>query len=81
MSKTGITWTQNVFRYHKVKTNGAKGRLGKTIAAVLFELTAFNFFGKFNIFLHSHKGPNSLLEMGNIRAPITDNMSSVKVEM
>jgi len=38
-SKTCITWTQNVFRYHKVKTNGAKGRLWEKIAAVLFVLT------------------------------------------
>jgi len=28
-----------VFRYQKVKTNGAKGRLGEKIAAVLFVLT------------------------------------------
>jgi hypothetical protein len=28
-----------VFRYHKVKTNGAKGRLGEKIAAILFVLT------------------------------------------
>jgi hypothetical protein len=32
-------------------TNGAKGRLGKKITAVLFVPTAFNFFGQFNIFL------------------------------
>ncbi len=38
-SKTCITWTQNVFRYHEVKTNGAKGRLGEKIAAVIFVLT------------------------------------------
>jgi hypothetical protein len=28
-----------VFRYQKVKSNGAKGRLGEKIAAVLFVLT------------------------------------------
>ncbi len=52
MFKTCITWTQNVFRYHKVKTNKvkAKGRLGEKITAVLFVLTAFTFFGRFNIF-------------------------------
>jgi hypothetical protein len=50
MSKTCITWTQNVFRYHKVKTNGAKGRLEENIAALLFVLTAFTFFDRFNIF-------------------------------
>jgi len=50
MSKTCITWTQNVFRYHNVKTNGAKGRLEENIAAVLFVLTAFTFFDRFNIF-------------------------------
>jgi hypothetical protein len=42
--------TQNMFRCHKVKTSGAKGRLGENLAAVLFVLTAFNFFGRFNIF-------------------------------
>jgi hypothetical protein len=50
MSKTGITWTQNMIRYHKVKTNRTKGRLGGKIAAILFVLTAFNFFGQFNFF-------------------------------
>jgi hypothetical protein len=51
MSKTGITWTQNVIRYHQVKTNGARGRLEEKIAAVIFELTAFNFFGRCSSFL------------------------------
>jgi hypothetical protein len=32
------------------KTNGAKGRLREKIAAVLFVLTSFNFFARFNIF-------------------------------
>jgi hypothetical protein len=50
--KTCITWTQNVFRNHKAKTNKAKakGRLGEKITAVVFVLTAFPFFGQFNIF-------------------------------
>jgi hypothetical protein len=34
--------------YSKVKTNGAKGRLGEKIAAVL---PAFNFFDRLNNFL------------------------------
>jgi len=50
MSKTCITWTQNVIRNCKVKTKGAKGRLGEKIAAVLFVVTAFNLIGRFNIF-------------------------------
>jgi hypothetical protein len=50
MSKTQITWTQNMFRYHQEKTNRANGRLGEKITAVLFVLTAFNFFARFNIF-------------------------------
>ncbi len=29
MSTTCITWTQNMFRYHNVKTNGSEGRLSK----------------------------------------------------
>ncbi len=43
--KTCITWTQNVFRNHKAKTNKAKakGRLGEKITAVVFVLTAFTF--------------------------------------
>jgi len=41
-----------MIRYSKVKNNGAKGRLGKKIATVLFVLTVFNFFGRFNIFPH-----------------------------
>jgi hypothetical protein len=45
MSKTCITWTQNMIRYHKVKTKGAKGRLGEKIATILFVLTAINSFG------------------------------------
>jgi hypothetical protein len=49
MCKTCITWTQNVFRYQKVKTNGAKGRLGEKIIIILFVLTTFTFFGQFNI--------------------------------
>jgi hypothetical protein len=52
MSKTYITGTQNMIRYSKVKNNGAKGRLGEKIATVLFVLTVFNFFGRFNIFPH-----------------------------
>jgi hypothetical protein len=40
-----------IFRYNQVKINGANGRLGEKIAAVLFVLTAFNFFAQFNIFL------------------------------
>jgi len=51
MSQTQITWTQNMFRYHQVKTIGANGRLGEKITAVLLVLTAFNFFARFNIFL------------------------------
>jgi hypothetical protein len=43
MCKTGITWTQNVFRYHKEKTKGAKGRLGEKIIIELFVLTTFIF--------------------------------------
>jgi hypothetical protein len=39
-----------MIRHHKVKTNGANGRLGEKIAAVLCVLTAINFFGRFNIF-------------------------------
>jgi len=66
-SKMCITWTQNVFRYHKVKTNRAKGRLREKITAVL--LYAFDFFGWFNIFpyeaikfsIFSHLG-----QIGNI---------------
>jgi hypothetical protein len=54
MSKICITWTQNVFRYHKVKTNGAKGRLEEKIAALLFVLTASTFFDRFNIFDRFH---------------------------
>jgi hypothetical protein len=30
-----------VFRYHKVKINGAKGRLSEKIIAIFFELLAF----------------------------------------
>jgi hypothetical protein len=41
MFKAYITWTQNVFRYHKVKTNGTKGRLSKKIVEVIFVLYAF----------------------------------------
>jgi hypothetical protein len=52
MFKTCITWTQNVFRNHKAKTNKAKakGRLGEKFTAVVILLTAFTFFGQFNIF-------------------------------
>jgi len=50
MFETCITWTQNVFRYHKVKTNGTKGRLEEKIAALLFVLTALTFFDRYNIF-------------------------------
>jgi hypothetical protein len=50
MSKTCITWTQNVIRNCKAKTKGAKGRLEEKTAEVFFVLTAFNFFGQFNIF-------------------------------
>ncbi len=51
MSKTQITWTQNMFRCNQVKIKGANGRLGEKITPVLFVLTAFNFFAQFNIFL------------------------------
>jgi hypothetical protein len=47
MSQTCIAWTQNVFRYHKVSTIGAKGRLREKFTALLLVLTAFNFFGQF----------------------------------
>jgi hypothetical protein len=50
MFKTCITWIENVFRNHKAKTNKAKGRLGEKITSVVFVLTAFTFFGRFNIF-------------------------------
>ncbi len=50
MSKTWTTWTQNVFRYHKVKINGAKGRLSEKIIAIFFEVLAFIISGWFNIF-------------------------------
>jgi hypothetical protein len=50
MSKTCITWTQNVFRYHKVKINKAKGRLSEKIVAILFEVIAFTILSQFNIF-------------------------------
>jgi hypothetical protein len=48
MFKTYITWTQNVFRYHKAKTNGAKGRLSKKIVEVNFVLYAFTILGRFD---------------------------------
>jgi hypothetical protein len=32
--KTCITWTQNMFWYHKVKTKGRKGRLRETIVII-----------------------------------------------
>ncbi len=38
-----ITCTQNMFIYHKVKINEAKGRLGEKIPTIFFY--AFNFFG------------------------------------
>jgi hypothetical protein len=38
MSKTRITWTQNMFGYHKVKTYMTNGRMGEKNAAVLFFL-------------------------------------------
>jgi hypothetical protein len=34
MFKTCITWTQIVISYPKVKTNGAKSKLGEKIAAM-----------------------------------------------
>jgi len=50
ISKTCITWTQIVFRYQKVKTNGAKGKLRKKITTILFVLTTLTISGQFNMF-------------------------------
>jgi len=47
---TCTTWTQNVFRYHKVKINGVEGRLSEKIVTIFFELIAFAILGQFNIF-------------------------------
>jgi hypothetical protein len=46
--KTCITWTENMIRYHRVKTNQAKHR-GEMVA-VQFVPTAINFVGRFSIF-------------------------------
>jgi hypothetical protein len=50
MCKAHITWTQNEFRYHKVKTKRAKARLSKKILEVIFVLYAFTILGRFDIF-------------------------------
>jgi hypothetical protein len=50
MFKAHITWTQIVFRYHKVKTNKAKGRPSKKIVEVIFVSYAFTILSQFDIF-------------------------------
>ncbi len=39
-----------MFRYQKVKTNGAKGKLRKKITTILFVLTTLTISGQFNMF-------------------------------
>lgn len=45
-----ITWTQTMFRYHKVLKKGAKGRLKEKYIKAFFVLTAFPILGRLNIF-------------------------------
>jgi hypothetical protein len=60
MFKTCITWTQNMFRYHKIKKMGAKGRLRGKITIIIFLLIAFTILGQSNIFHMLHKEGTSL---------------------
>ncbi len=57
-----ITWTQNMFKYHKVKINEVNGRLGEKIATII--LYAFNVFGCFPI--QGHKVDRLLVTWGRL---------------
>jgi hypothetical protein len=57
-----ITWTQNMFIYHKVKINEANGWLGEKIATII--LYAFNVFGCFPI--QGHKVEHLLITWGRL---------------